>query len=100
MTAMESPSAIPEDLLINAADEIRIRQDLVLTALGRRPADRALRVGWLLDVHSRSWREDQEIVFKGGRIAWVGPAGSHPGGGRGSGDRPKLPRVSGFGRRD
>jgi hypothetical protein len=33
---------IPDDLLINAADEVRIRQDLVLTALGRRPADRAL----------------------------------------------------------
>src|SRR6202048_824723 len=76
---MASPSAIPDDLLINAADEIRIRQDLVLTALGRRPADRALRVGRLLDVHSRSWSEDQEIVFKGRRIAWVGPAGSYPG---------------------
>src|ERR1700737_3039801 len=72
---MASPNTIPDDLLINAADEIRIRQDLVLTALGRRTADRALRVGRLLDVHSRSWSEDQEIVFKGRRIAWVGPAG-------------------------
>jgi hypothetical protein len=44
-----------DDTLINAADEVRIRQDLVLTALGRRPADRALRVGRLLDVHSRSF---------------------------------------------
>ena len=74
---MASLNDIPNDLLIDAADEIRIRQDLVLTALGRRPADRALRVGRLLDVHSRSWSEDQEIVFKGRRIAWVGPAGSY-----------------------
>ena len=35
-------NAIPDDLLINAPDEVRIRQDLVLTALGRRPADRCL----------------------------------------------------------
>lgn len=71
-------NAMPDDLLINAPDEVVIRQDLVLTALGRRPADRSLRVGKLLDVHSRTWSEDQEIVFKGRRIAWVGPAGSYP----------------------
>ena len=76
---MATPNAIPDDLLINASDEIRIRQDLVLTALGHRPADRALRVGRLLDVHSRTWSEDQEIVFKGRRIVRVGPAGSYPG---------------------
>src|SRR3954468_19889702 len=75
----QAMNAIPDDLLINAPDEVRIRQDLVLTALGRRPADRALRVGRLLDVHSRTWSEDQEIVFKGRRIAWIGPAGSYPG---------------------
>src|SRR2546429_3061260 len=97
ITVMASPSAIPDDLLINAADEIRIRQDLVLTALGRRPADRALRVGRLLDVHSRSWSEDHEIVFKGRRIAWVGPAGSYPGGGRERVAPPNLAAVSGFG---
>src|SRR5262245_17418257 len=76
---MTSLKEMPDDLLINAADEVRIRQDLVLTALGRRPAALPLRVGRLLDVHSRTWSEDQEIVFKGRRIAWVGPAGSYPG---------------------
>ena len=76
---MATPNTIPDDLLIDASDEIRIRQDLVLTALGHRQADRALRVGRLLDVHSRTWSEDQEIVFKGRRIVWVGPAGSYPG---------------------
>jgi adenine deaminase len=74
-----SPDTLPEDLLIKAVDEVRIRQDLVLTALGKRPADRLLRVGRLLDVHSRIWLEDQEIVIKGRRIAYVGPAGSYTG---------------------
>ena len=59
---MASLNDIPNDLLIDAADEIRIRQDLVLTALGRRPADRALRVGRLLDVHSRSWSRRTRVV--------------------------------------
>ncbi len=90
-------NAIPDDLLINAPDEVRIRQDLVLTALGRRPADRALRVGRLLDVHSRTWGEDQEIVFKGRRIAWVGPAGTYPGEVRERMHRPDLAAVPGFG---
>jgi adenine deaminase len=30
---------LPDDLLVNAADEVRIRQDLVLVALGKRTAD-------------------------------------------------------------
>ena len=55
---MASPNAIPDDLLINAADEIRIRQDLVLTALGRRPADRALRIGRL-----RSTTRSGDVVW-------------------------------------
>ncbi len=38
---MASLNEIPDDLLINAADEVRICQE-VLTALGRRPADLAL----------------------------------------------------------
>src|SRR5258708_16959481 len=93
---MAPPNAIPDDLLIDASDEIRIRQDLVLTALGHRPADRALRVGRLLDVHSRSWSEDQEIVFKGRRIAWVGPAGSYPSEVRERVHRPNLAAVPGL----
>src|SRR5437660_12839718 len=72
-------AAPPADLNIDAADEVRLRQDLVLTALGKRPADRSLRVKRLLDVHTRTWLEDQEIVIKGRRIAWVGPAGAYPG---------------------
>ena len=69
----------PDDLLITPEGEVAVRQHLVLVALGKRPADRALRVGRLLDVHTRPWRDDQEIVNAGRRIAWVGPAGAHPG---------------------
>ncbi len=87
----------PDDLLITASDEVRIRQDLVLTALGHRPADRALRVGRLLDVHTRAWSEDQEIVFKGRRIAWVGPAGAYGGTVGERLHRPDLAAVPGFG---
>lgn len=68
-----------EDIALDAKTEIAIRQDLTLVALGKRPADVALRVGRLLDVATRTWREDQEIVIKGRRIAYVGDAGSYPG---------------------
>ncbi len=93
---MDAPSQ-DDDLLIDAAQEIRIRQNLVLTALGRRPADMALRVGRLLDVHTRSWNEDWEIVTAGRRIAWTGPAGTYAGEVRERRHEPRLSAVPGFG---
>jgi adenine deaminase len=89
--------ALPADLLITADEEVRIRQHLALVALGKRPADRALRVGRLLDVHGRRWHEDQEIVMSGRRIAWVGPAGSYPGEVGERVHEPDLAAVPGFG---
>ncbi len=86
-----------EDTLIDAANEVRIRQDLVLTALGKRPADTALRVGRLLDVHTRSWQEDWEIIVKGRRIAFVGPAGHYQGQVKERVHEPKLAAVPGLG---
>jgi len=88
---------LPSDLLLNAADEVKIRQDLLLVALGKRPADRLLRVGRLLDVHSRTWLEDQEIVIRGRRIAWVGPAGQYQGEVAERHHEPELSAVPGFG---
>ncbi|MEO3386729.1 adenine deaminase C-terminal domain-containing protein [Mesorhizobium sp. CAU 1741] len=70
---------LPDDISLDAGNEVAIRQDLTLVALGKRPADVALRVGRLLDVATRTWRDDQEIVIKGRRIAYVGDAGSYPG---------------------
>ncbi len=88
---------LPADLLLNAEDEVLIRQNLVLVALGKRPADKALRVGRLFDVHTRTWREDQEIIIAGRRIAYVGPAGSYPGEVAERFHEPDLAAVPGFG---
>ncbi|MET3778735.1 adenine deaminase [Rhizobium alvei] len=88
---------LPEDLFINGADEVAIRQDLVLVALGKRPADRLVRVGRLLDVHTRTWLEDQEIVIRGRRIAYTGPAGSYTGAVEERVHLPHLAAVPGFG---
>ncbi|MGK9231834.1 amidohydrolase family protein [Inquilinus limosus] len=90
-------TSLSDDLLIGAEDEVAIRQDLVLTALGKRRADTLLRVGRLLDVHTRSWREDQEIAIKGRRIAWTGPAGTYPGTAARRVEKPELAAVPGFG---
>lgn len=88
---------LPDDLLLNGKDEVAIRQDLVLTALGKRKADRSLRVGRLLDVSTRTWLEDQEIIVKGRRIAWVGPAGAYEGEVGERFHEPDLSAVPGFG---
>lgn len=93
---MSDPSH-PDDLLIRANDEVRIRQRLVRVALGHEPADTKLRVGKLLDVHTRMWLTDQEIITVGRRIAYVGPAGSYPGEVNHKIQEPKLLAVPGFG---
>jgi adenine deaminase len=90
-------TTLPDDLLIDATDEIRIRQDLVLVALGKRPADRIVRVGKLLDVNSRTWMKDQEIAIRGRRIAYVGPASTFPGTAPETIDRSGFSAVPGFG---
>lgn len=87
----------PNDLILNAKDDVAIRQDLVLTALGKKPADLAIRVGRLLHVHSQTWAEDQEIIVKGRRIAWVGPAGQYRGEVAERVHYPDLSAVPGFG---
>lgn len=88
---------LPDDLIVNARDEVAIRKHLALVALGKRPADRAVRVGRLLDTYGRNWHEDQEIVISGRRIAWVGPAGAYPGEVGERIDRRQFGAVPGFG---
>jgi adenine deaminase len=87
----------PTDQLISAADEVKIRQRLVQVALGHMSADTKLRVGKLLDVHSRMWLSDQEIIISGRRIAYVGPAGTYPGKVMRELYEPDLMAVPGFG---
>ena len=93
---MPDPSA-PQDLLLTAASEVAIRKALARVALGHEPADMRLRVGKLLDVHSRLWLSDQEIIVSGRRIAYVGPAGSYPGKVNRELHEPDLLAVPGFG---
>lgn len=93
---MKQPT-LPADDMICASDEVKIRQRLVRVALGHIPADTRLRVGKLLDVHSRMWLTDQEIVISGRRIAYVGPAGSYPGHVAHEVHEPDLMAVPGFG---
>ena len=71
--------SLPDDLILGAADEVAIRQNLTLVALGKRPADRVIEVGRLLAVHANHWLADQEIVISGRRIAYVGPIGFYRG---------------------
>ena len=87
----------PDDLLIDAADEVRIRQHLVLVALGKREADRLVQLGRVLDVHTGTWMDDCEVAISGRRIAYVGPAGTYPGKAGEIVDRTHLAAVPGFG---
>jgi adenine deaminase len=89
--------AFPDDLLLDAADEVTIRQHLTLVALGKKPADLTIEVGRLLAVHSRQWLENQEIVISGRRIAYLGPIGSYRGEVARRVKYPNLSAVPGFG---
>lgn len=86
-----------DDLFVTGEGEVRVRQRLALVALGKRAADRRLRVGRLLDVHGREWLDDQEIIISGRRIAYVGPAGTWPGEAAEDVHEPQLSAVPGFG---
>jgi adenine deaminase len=89
--------SLPEDLILNATDEVAIRQHLLLVSLGKKPADRAIEVGRLLAVHANHWMENQEIVVSGRRIAYVGPIGSYRGEVAERVKYPHLSAVPGFG---
>jgi adenine deaminase len=86
-----------DDLLITASGEVKVRKHLTQVALGRKPADLAIRVGRLFDVFTRTWADDQEIVISGRRIAWVGPAGEFTGAVAERRHYPNLSAVPGFG---
>lgn len=88
---------LPPDLILNARDEVIIRQHLTLVALGKRPADLAIEVGRLLAVHSREWLDDQEVIVSGRRIAFIGPRGSYTGEVARRVSYPALSAVPGFG---
>jgi len=77
--------------------ETRIRQELIQVALEREPADLVIHGSTVLNVFTLSWEANQDIVVKGKRIAWVGPAGGWHGKAANSFDAAGLWAVPGFG---
>ncbi len=61
------------------SDEVKTRQSLVQVALAREPADLIVQAGWLLNVVTGEWLQDQDIVVSHDRIAWTGPRNGWPG---------------------
>lgn len=88
---------LPNDLIIDPAAETAIRRDLVQVALGRQAADCVLRVGRLFDSGTATWMDDAEIVIRGRRVAFVGPAGAWTGTAERREERRALSAAPGFG---
>ncbi len=78
-------------------EETRARQELVQVALEKEPADLIIRGASILNVYTLSWEPDQDIVIKGKRIAWVGPAGRWKGKSASIFDASGLSAVPAFG---
>ncbi|MGA1676182.1 MAG: adenine deaminase [Pseudomonadales bacterium] len=90
-TAAERP-AIPAP-----SAEILTRQALIQVSLARQPADLLIHGATVLNVFTSEWMPDQDIVIKGERIAWVGPADTWPGEATKRFDASGLYAVPGFG---
>ena len=89
--------AFPDDLLLNAADEVTIRQHLTLVALGKKPADLAIEVGRLLAVHSRKWLENRRSSSAAGASPISGRSARIAARWRARVKHPDLSAVPGFG---
>ena len=77
--------------------ETKARQKLVLVALAKAPADLVIENARVLNVHTLSWMNAQDIVVAEGRIAWVGPTGEWGGKAEETVDAEGLSAVPGFG---
>ena len=78
-------------------EETRIRQNLMLVAMGKDKADLILTHVTLLEVHTLTWQKNWDIVIKGKRIAWTGPSGEWTGETIKMVDTEGLYAVPGFG---
>ncbi len=63
----------------DAAAEVAVRQHLIQVALAREPADLLIENVRILNVFTKAFEAEQDIVIAQGRIAWVGPTGGWPG---------------------
>jgi adenine deaminase len=77
--------------------ETKIRQELVLVALGKTPADLIIKNVNVLNVFTATWMPGTDVVIKGQRIAWVGPTGGWKGVAALTHDATGLWAVPGFG---
>ncbi|AWT59904.1 MAG: Adenine deaminase [Candidatus Moanabacter tarae] len=76
LLSLQNPShALGEEKKFEFNEEIQIRQELMLVALGKSRADLILSGLTLLNVHTLTWNKNWDIVIKGNRIAWIGPRG-------------------------
>ena len=91
------PTATRVEHPITFSEETKVRQHLLLVALGREPADLIIRGATLLNVFTSKWDADQDIVVQGKRIAWVGPEGLWQGKATKIFDAKGLWAVPGFG---
>ena len=82
---------------IGADREVATRQALIAVALGKAPADLRVANVTALNVFTGQWDPGQDIIIKGERIAWVGPAGQWPGEVTKTIDAQGLWAVPGFG---
>ncbi len=78
-------------------EETKIRQNLILVAMGKEKADLVLAHVTMLEVHTLTWKVNWDIVIKGKRIAWTGPSGMWTGEAKKIVDSEGLHAVPGFG---
>ena len=78
-------------------EETVIRQGIIQTALGHEDADLIIHGVNVLNVFTLSWMPNSDIVVKGERIAWVGPAGEWKGKAAATFDASGLWAAPGFG---
>src|ERR1019366_326760 len=97
LSALEPPPAGIPHFEVPFNLETKTRQEIIQTALGREPADLLIHGANVLNVFTLSWMPNTDIVVKGERIAWVGPAGEWKGTSAATFDASNLWAVPGFG---
>lgn len=84
-------------LVAELGEETLVRQSILAVALEREPADLLIKGPTVLNVFTSEWMENQDIVIKGERIAWVGESGTWMGDAAQEIDASEEWAVPGFG---
>src|ERR1700685_1428264 len=97
LAAKEMPPAGVPHIEVPFKEDTKTSHDSSQTAVVREPADLILHGANVLNVFKLSWMPATDIVVKGERIAWVGPAGGWKGAAVATFDATGLFAVPGFG---